>query len=909
MDKPVVHRSPLRRIGRILAWTVGSLVVVPLALITLVLLALTIRPVRNFAVQEGVKYANKSLDGYTVKVVSVDRIDPWGVNARGIQMFDDKQRELLNVPWVLVRLEPWSLLKNTLTLTRVEVDGVHARIYPADPNKPPEPEKPESAPSTFVVRAKHVRIRGAQAVLDFDDRTWTAVVGTLALGGVYGPKPALALQEANVRVTADDELLLRLRTTEGAWSAEKGGRVGLVAQVVDAPLTLTADLPALADMEPWPIKTAHLQLSNVDRRTVKLLGVEDGAGLHTAVGLTLDAKVVDETLSADLILVAGKHQVVSLSASADDKVYDLKVALNPTQLAAIATLLPNLKVQGNLKAHATHGDDRMPKKVDLSWTRVAVNDGAFPDGAVRAELPLPIVRVLSVKLAGMEDRFALQGEYDTKHSRGKGAIQFHELQLDSIALLQKEGLAGLLDGGLEANLAAATVSADGRLTVRDFKHPAAQVGALDLALAVSGTLVAPVGHFNLSIDRLAAGDIKLDKLTADALATPRTLSGKFAALGPGTNMKTELGGQRASDGSLRVQGIGRGVIAKRELRFDLRELHYHGKGLSVQELALFAGKQSLVVNGSLDEQHRIDATVKLSDVELTAWAALLNVSGLEGQLGATAKIGGTTSEPRVDGTLDLTQVKYKSELPIDGKITLKGDLATRRAELHVGLYSSSELGARIEATVAVPKRPADLSKAIMAARLHAKASVFMPVGQISAIAGDQLAGLDGMIEARINADGTLEEPKLDADIAARLKLPEQKGEPVEAFNIKANIDKDRGQVSLWAKDEEGELLSVDGSLAWPGGNPRAALQRPTAWRETKFELALELIPRRLDTMQGVFAYFTKIYALSLPLSAGAKLKFEGEAGTLGGSAQLHATLFGDKLDGRCRLGTTSAMDL
>ncbi|MDB4975971.1 MAG: hypothetical protein JWN48_4312 [Myxococcaceae bacterium] len=909
MDKPAVHRSVMGRIGRIAGWTVGSIVVVPLALVTLVFLALTVRPIRNFAVKKGVEYANSVMGGYTVAVKSVDRIDPWGLNARGIQLFDDKKRELVNAPWVLVRLKPWPLIHNTLRLTRVEIDGVRAHLYPADPNKPPEPEEPPSKPSTFVVRAEHVRIRDAQAVMDYDDRTLTAVVGTLAVGGVYGPKPALAIKEASIRVDADEVMLLRLHTTKGTWSAEKGGQVGIAAQVVDAPLTLAADLPALDQMEPWPIKTVSLQLSNVNRRTVKLLGVKDGAGMQTSVGLTLAAKAQGEKLSANLKLQTGKHGIVSIGASADDKVYDLSLAILPTQLAAIATLLPNLKVQGNLLAHATHGEDRMPRKVDLRWDNVAVNDGAFPDGALRGELALPIVRIASVKLEGLEDRFAVQAEYDTKRSRGKGAIQFHELRLQSVELLEKQGLAGLLDGGLEANLAASTINADGKLMVRDFKHPSAQLGSLDLGLAVSGTLVAPVGHFNLAIERLAAGKVKLDKMTAELLATPKTLSAKIAAVGPDTNMKLELGGQRGSDSSLRVQGIGRGVIAKKELRFDLRELHYAEQSLSVQELALFTGKQSVVLNGKLDAQDRIDALITLTSIDLTEWASYGNVAGLEGKLGGTAKIGGTTSEPNVDSTLKLEQVKYKSDLPLDGTIALKGDLATRKAALKVGVYSSDELGARIEAAVAIPKRPVDLSKAILGARLNLKASVFMPVGQISAIAGDQLAGLDGMLEAHVTADGTLEAPKLDADISARLKLPEQKGDPVEALRVTAKIDKDQGKVSFYGKDEVGELLSFDGYLAWPGGNPRAALARPTAWRETKFELRADLQPRRLDTMQGVFAYFTKIYAISLPVSASAKVKFEGDHGTLGGTAAFRATIYGDKLDGRCRLGTTSAVDL
>jgi hypothetical protein len=909
METPMVHRSLIRRIGKYSAYTVGTVVVLPFALVALVLLALKITPIRNFAVDKGVAYANTVMGGYTLKVKSVDRVDPWGLNARGLSLFDEQKRELVNVPWVMARLKPWHLVHNTLMLTNVEIDGVRARLYPPDPNKPPEPEEPPSEPSTFTVRVAHARVRDAQLETEYDDRTIKAVVGILSAGGVYGPKPALALKQAQISATADDELLLRLRTTEGNWSAEKGGRVGIEALIVDAPLTLKADLPALADMEPWPVRSAELRLENVTRRTVALLGVQNGADLHMPVGLSLDAKAKDERLDADIKLFAGKRKIVSIDAHADDQAYDVGVAVLPTQLAEIAALLPNLKVQGNLHAHATPTKKTVPDKVDLSWNHVAVDDGAFPSGAIRAELPLPVVRIKSVKLNGLEEQFALHGEYNLDTSRGGGEIAFHELQLDAVALLQKQGLAGLLDGTIKANVASTTLTADGNLKVREFKHPSAQLGSLDLGLAVSGTFIAPVGHFNLAVSRFAAGEVKLDKLSIDALATPKTLSAKIQAVGPNTNMKTELGGQRMADGAVRVQGIGRGVVAKKELRFDLRELRYGSEGLSVQELALFTGKQSLLVAGTLDKQNRIAADIKLDKVNLTEWAAYGNVAGLEGLLSGTAKVGGDTSEPNIDSNFHLTQVKYKSDLPLDGTIGLKADLATRKAVLNVGVYSSDELGARIAAEVAIPKKPAELSRAMINARLKLSASVFMPVAQISAIAGDQLAGLEGMLQAKINAEGTLEAPNLDADVTAALKLPEQEGDPVEAVRLTAKIDKDQGKLSVWAKDEDGKLLSLDGFLSWPGGNPRAALQRPTAWRETNFELRAELIPRRLDTMQGVFAYFSKIYALSLPVSAGAKVSFDGDHGTLSGAAEFHATIFGDKLDGRCRLGTTSAVDM
>lgn len=904
-------KPALRKVGRIALWVVGSIIVVPLALVGLVFAALAIPPVRNFAVQKGVGFANESMGGYTLEVKSVDRIDPWGINLRGAKMFDEQKREIVSVPWAMVRLRPWSLIHNTLTLTRVEIDGVRAHLYPADPNKPEEPEEPPSEPSTFVVRAEHVRIRDARAETEWDDRTIKAVVGTLALGGVYGPKPALALEQATVRVTGDDEVLLQLRTTKGEWRADKGGKVGIEAAVAGAPLTLHADLPALADMEPWPLKSAQLELSGVNRRALALLGVKDGAELKVPVDLRVDAKNVDDKLEVSARVRAGKNGrtgAIDLFATADGKAYDLSVAIQPMQLASVAGILPVLKVQGNLRAHATPTDKPVPEKVELRWNRVLLDDGAIPSGAVRAELPLPVVRLRSLTLSGLEQALAVEGEYNTKTSRGKAAIDFHQLHLDAIDFLKKQGMAGMLDGNIKAELATSTVSANGKLSVRDFKHPSAQLAALDLGLAVTGQIESPQGHIKLSMQKLSAGKLKLDQVGFDALATTRTLSGKLDLRGPDTQLKAEVGGQRGADGSLRAQGIGRGFVVKKDVRFDLRELHYGKAGLTLQELTLVSNKQELRASGKLDPDNHVDAKLALVNVDLAEWSALGGVQGVAGRLGGNVKVLGTTSEPIVDTKLQLDKVSYKSDLPIDGTITLRADVGERKLDADIGLYSSTELGARIDASIAIPKRPADLGKAIRLARLSLNASVYMPVGQISAIAGDQLAGLDGMLDAKVRAEGTLDNPTLVADITTALKLPEQEGDPVEAMRVTANVDKSKAEVGVWAKDEKGELVTLNGSVDWPGGNPRAALEKPEAWRNARFKAHAELKQRRLDEMQGVFAYFTKLYALSLPIRANAKLDVEGNDGVIGGGAQLGLVVYGDKLDGHCKIGAQSSVD-
>ncbi len=904
---------------RIAGWIVGSLLALVIGLVALVLGALAVPPLRAYAVREGVAYANQKLDGMRVAVERVDRLDLWGLNVRGIQLFDKRGRELVRVNWVLVRLRPWALVKRTLDLTQVEIDGVRAQLYQDEEESKKEEPEQSSGPSTFTIRAHHLRIRGAELTTPWQDRTLHARIGTLAAGGQYGPKIALALKEANLRVTAgdagarkgsDEDVLLQLRTKEGAWDAEKGGRMVLEALVAGAPLALEADLPPLAEIEPWPVREAKLRLSGLDRRALASLGIEDGAGLNAPVELALDVHTRDDRLDVEAKLRSGPARI-ALTGHADRRAYELKLDMAPARLAAIAGSFPDHDVQGHLRARAwpTHLTHETPTQVELSWSDVAFDGGAVPRGIVRAELPLPIIRLTSISLAGFERAFSLHGEYDTQAQRGSAALRFRELSLEQIQALQKQGIAGKLDGALAASYRGDKIDANGSLALRDLAAPGTRLARLDLELAIAGPTRAPQGRFKLDLGGLAADDVQLDRVHAEADATPQKVSGRLEVHGPDTSLQAELGGQRTARGDLRAQAIGRGAVANKELRFDVRELLYGEGGVSVQELSLYSGAQQIRASGGLDRDKRIRAALALTGIDLSEWAAVAKVGGVSGRLDATAKVEGALAAPRFQADVELTRAAYRSDIPLDASLQVQGDLSARRAALQLNLASDSELGARVNATVSLPTRPRALAQAALRARVKAEASVNLPVEQISAIAGDQLAGLGGMLEAKLNAEGTLDAPKVDLDVYARLKLPERSGAPIEGMRLSAKVTKEQGKLDVWAKDELGQLFTADAFIDWPGGSPRAALERATVWRDAHFQARAELQPRRFDTMQGVFAYFTKLYALSLPIRGSAKVTLDGDAGHLDGSARAKVVVFGDKLDGRCQLGAQSAADL
>ncbi len=662
-----------KRIAKILGYVVLGLPALAVGLVALLFVLLLIPPLRAFAVQKGVAYTNESvLEGMTLKVKAVDRIDPWGINARGIELYDEQQRLFVKAPWLLARLKPWALIKNTLRLTRVEIDGAEFHLYASEP-KPPEPEEPPSEPSTFVVQAEHARVRGFEFFMDLSGRELHATVGTLVAAGQYGPKIAAAIKQLSARATIDDEEALTLQTTqEGEWDAEKGGNIALRGHLAGAPLTLAASVPGLDDMEPWPVHSATLRLDGVSRHALELAGLQDGMELKTPLSLALDAKTVDnKRMEAKLKLTAKRLGHIDIDAKADDDSYAADIDVTPMQLHAVAGGLPVLAVQGKIALRASHGKDMLPRKIDLRWSGVRVDDGAVPPGTVKAQLALPLIKLDSLSLKGLEEKLAVHGEYDIDHSRGKGAVEFHQLELQTIEALQKMGIAGLLDGALSASYTPPDIGADGNLTVREFAYPSVKLASLDVGVAVGGALTTPQGHFKIKLSKLAAGDFKLEKASADAQANPRTMTAKLEMFGPDTSLKAEVGGQRTQSGLMRVQGIGRGEFKKKEVRFDLRELTYDKGDLAVQQLALFSGKQSVQAEGKLGKDQRVDAKLALEGIDLATWAELANLKQLTGKLSGNVAVQGSTSMPRVDAKLLLDKVAYQADIPIDGTIETK----------------------------------------------------------------------------------------------------------------------------------------------------------------------------------------------------------------------------------------------
>ena len=250
---------------------------------------------------------------------------------------------------------------------------------------------------------------------------------------------------------------------------------------------------------------------------------------------------------------------------------------------------------------------------------------------------------------------------------GQSDLTFHAdaPNLDEIGKLLEKPLAGLatVDGTVTGNRNALTVS--GHASGNDLKYGA--TGALVLATDYTARIP------NLSVN--------------DASVTATT-NASFVTVG-GQNINELTGKTDYADGQLTFDGVARqpnrslSVAGDMSLRPDQRDVHlqrleastqgltwqlapgvqpvvhYDDDAVAVKNLQLRSGDQELAADGSFGRPgDRLDIT--LHNVDLAAVdALLLRPPQLSGRLAASARVTGTTDQPRVEADFQVTQGGFR----------------------------------------------------------------------------------------------------------------------------------------------------------------------------------------------------------------------------------------------------------
>jgi autotransporter translocation and assembly factor TamB len=876
----------------------------PFVLATLVLGALALPFTRAPIVRKALDLTNNSLGGIRIELDQVDRLDLWGIDLRGVRVFDEQRREIVSVQSASLRMAPLSLFSNTLRLTAVSVSGTRVRLYPAQAE--PEEEEPEAAPSTFQILAERVRVSDAALDMQLSGRALHVKVQVLSAAGAYGRRTAATIHEAALFADVDARRALNLRTTRASWDERKGGKVGLVGDVLDAHVEIAASVPALDAKASWPIEEASLTLSGLTAEGLSRVGLADAAQLHVPIDLNASARVRGERLEAELVLSAGQAKL-TLNAAAAPRLYSLRAQLRPTLLSAVSGVLPALLVGFDL--HAEARPDLTPMPIELEWRDLSLDGRAVPQGALSAALALPEIELKRLGLHGLEQALRLRGKYDIERAAGELAFESSELALSALGGLVPAGLHGTLNGGIDARLSGAMLKANAALSLRYFRLSDKSVDNASLDLNVSGPLTDPRGDLELVAHQVQAGETTLSRVTLSAHAGMRDLSGKLRVEGRDRFVALDVLGKRRSDGSLLVDAGGTGHIQGKRLGLKLVELQIAQGAYSLRELSAFSGRERLSVMGALDAQQRLDASLSIQNVDLAPWAPLVLSDVLTGTLDASARAQGSLQAPVLRAHLSvraLHSARTPRAPPIDLKTKLVLDSPRHLASLELAAQSpDGRVLVDLKARAALSTRAGDLVQAFERASYAVQLDARSDVPFASQFAGDALTRLDGSLEAALRVRGTLEAPELDARVGAQL-FPLGQAGARDRIELALALTPQRASSTLTVNDRHGELLAAKGDVQLPDGGPRALIADSQRLLSSPAKLSLSLAERRFDQLQGTLGQLAQQYGFALPVRVGAELSVESSGGALTASARAHAHAWAKGLDPQC--GDTAELD-
>ncbi|HET9947639.1 MAG TPA: translocation/assembly module TamB domain-containing protein, partial [Longimicrobiales bacterium] len=198
----------------------------------------------------------------------------------------------------------------------------------------------------------------------------------------------------------------------------------------------------------------------------------------------------------------------------------------------------------------------------------------------------------------------------------------------------------------------------------------------------------------------------------------------------------------------------------------------YGNGVSLSSFAVTAGRQTIAVEGGVDAEGALDLTLDVDSTGVGTVADLLGLPRLDGWIGGTARLGGTTRAPL--GTLDFDAgFGLQDESPVTLRLLAEADGARATAELTMqdpeggsarveGIVPLPGGGAQAASTgaggaEAAPPAPGQLD-------LRVSAEAFQLAHLLALLDPNQVAVLGGLLDASLTVAGPPDAPTLDGPL-------------------------------------------------------------------------------------------------------------------------------------------------
>ncbi len=899
-------RALIGRVFSVLLRTLGIAILASVALLLLLVFVLWLPASRAVLLRQGLSFANQSLPDYSISLASLDSLSPFSLELHGLRVLDKQQREMVRVDALSLALVPTALLQKRLHIAQFRAEGVRVHLYPDDAT---EASSESDFSTDYTLQVDDLGLRDVEFETQLAGRALFLQLLSLRAHGNFSAKPALALLELELRAELDRREVLHIAQGTAAFRADVGGRLALTGTLAEeAALSLSAEIPELSDLTPWPVHNASLTLQGLTRAGFERLGLEGGLGLKPS--LALEAHVQREGAGANGELRSRlglwlDGEKVALEGRLSAASAELSVVLPKLGLAALSADFPDLAVQGAVQVTADLA--RVPQAGSLVWRAVRIDGAVVPDGTLRVELPWPLVKLTGLKLKGFEQALSAQAQYDTQRGNVQTALDLRDFPLGSVGVLAKLGLSGTLDGSVQASVHEQRIKGTGALTLRDAVFPNGHIESAQLGLKLSGTTRVPEGQVTLTAANVRLSDLPLDHVALQAHASAKELAGQLELRGAQTALTAHVTGTRKADGSVRASASGHGTLRDKRVQFVLRDFESNPSGLSVAELSLIDGVQRVWAKGQLGKNQRVNAELVLDRVAIESWAGLAGVEHLSGTVNATGRIEGKLAQPSFEVRLAASALRYQENPALEGTLLFSGDLTQGHLALDVLLGAPSVLDARAQIQLTLPERERNLQRALAGARYAAELELRGDLAPFLSMLEEPISTLKGTADVFAQAEGTLLEPH--AQLRSNFVLYAPGSESPDTLELSAVVEPEHGKVDVAVHDSKGVLARLGLEVPWSEDKLRSLLIEPARWEKLPFSSQAELKSRDLEAMSGVAAYMLGLYAPALPLTAQAQAQAAGELSEITGTLSLQLAVRDDGLDARCTAGRTTAIHL
>jgi autotransporter translocation and assembly factor TamB len=886
---------------RLRRWLLGALVALAagIALISVGLgLVLGTHDGRQWLLARALAALQGAIPGQ-VRVLSLERLDPLGLELRGISVLDPTGAEVLKLERLAIELAPEQLVSKRIVLRSLVLEHgsvdltqvarsdrglVAAFVDPSAPASPPSDEPPP------YVRIDVLELRGLELRAPVLEPIGAVTVRGLALDAHFelDGSPRAKLDRLTAELVRDGAPLGRIeRVTlwlrHGAPSElSLRATLGAIALGVDA-------RGALPPAERWQDEpaTATLFVRGVSGRELAALLRQPELALtfDGDASLALEAAGPPRELGVKATLTSAAGPLQLVGAIHDFARAELELALDGFEPAKLRAELPSATVGLRLSATADATDPaRVPFSLALSQARVGKEP--LPELTLSARYEQSALHDIDLLLREGDSAFSARGQ-----ATFAGAAELTlALDLRDQALARLGRVGGMPARGhvtLDAKVTRAEsgqLGLMGKLGGRALSTRGAALERLDASFAFSGTPPALSGELTLAARNLSAGTERVPNLALTLQGGPqRWLAKADGDLGVATAALDLL--LEPGPDELVLWGNARGKLQGTPFELDISRTRLTPGALSTEGVELELAGQRLRLWGELSERSA-ELELESEPIELAALGRLAALpEPLAGSAHLTGRMQGSLAEPRASLRLELRGVTLGERPALDLQAQAALDAAAGSAGLDLTLQSSAprrspagDIAPAVSSTPALSTTPtmnAATTPAGEQLALELDAATRFAVGApwtdeigvgtgdvtltlahldlafVEAGLGAESLGTSGSVSAQAHARGTLADPQLDARLRAELE-PHGTKSKLELTHTLAYA-KGRVDATLAVDDARGRWIDLKTALGFAEGARALTLEQlladvNAALRSARVQLDARVARRELGEL-------------------------------------------------------------